>query len=214
MVATRTSLRGASVLAEHRGIPVPHFVVALCLLLATQAGCASHTSTLGSESSDSAHRDTLAVIPFGWASKHDTSVRAAICEALRSGNHSYTVAIQPEAETDERLRVAGWAPTSGLWKIKRSSLYYGIHHLETDSAASLSRLSGARFVMVGVVTYYGADFSTRTDVDLDVAVYDGRSGERVWGYSDTGFRMELSSPEALRQRIGERVALRLPFARR
>jgi hypothetical protein len=188
--------------------------VALCLLLATQAGCASHGSALRSEPSSNAQRDTLAVIPFGWASKHDASVRAAICEALRSGNHSYTVAIQPEAETDERLRVAGWAPTPGLWKIKRSSLYYGIHHLETDSAASLSRLSGVRFVMIGVVTYYGADFSTRSDVDLDVAVYDGRSGERVWGYSDTGFRMELSSPEGLRQRIGERVAVRLPFARR
>jgi hypothetical protein len=157
--------------------------------------------------------DTLAVFPFG-SSPNEASVRAAICEALSSGDHSYAVAIQPTAETDERLRVAQWAPARGMWEIKTSKLYYGLHHLETQSSASLSRVSGARYVMIGVVSEYGMAFSaTYAGVDLDLAVYDGRSGKRVWGYSDGGFGKELSSPQALRNRIGERVAKRLPFAR-
>jgi len=159
--------------------------------------------------------DTLAIVPFGSAEAHDARVRAAICDALGSGAHSYTVAIQPEAETDERLRASGWTPRHGLWHIKRSSLYYGIHHVETDSSVSLSRLTGARFVMIGVVNTYGMAFSaTYEGVDLDVAIYDGRSGQRIWGYRDGGFAKELSSPDALRQRVGERLVGRLPFTRR
>lgn len=69
--------------------------------------------------------------------------------------------------------------------------------------------------MIGVVTTYGMVFSeTYEGVDLDVAIYDGRSGERVWSYRDEGLHKAFSSPEALRQRVGERIARRLPFARR
>jgi hypothetical protein len=94
-------------------------------------------------------------------------------------------------------------------------LYYGIHHLETGASVSFARLSGARFVMIGVVSRYGMAFSaTHEGVDLDLAIYDGRSGERIWGYSDKRLKKELSKPEALRHGIGERVARRLPFGRR
>ena len=159
--------------------------------------------------------DTLAVIPFGSGQADDAGVRAAICDALTSRAQSYTVAIQPAAETDRRLLAAGWTPRRDLWHIKTSSLYFGIHHVETDSSISLARLSGARFVMIGVVSTYGMAFSqTYEGADLDVAVYDGRSGKRIWGYTDQGFAKALSSTEALRQRVGEPLARKLPFTDR
>jgi hypothetical protein len=183
--------------------------IAIGLLFAAHAGCASGTAELQPSPSDR-HVDTLAVIPFG-----PKEVRTAICDALSSEAHAYTVAIQPETETDARLEAAGWTPSRDLSRIKTSSLYYGIHHIETDSSAFLSRLSGARFVMVGDVRTYGMAFSaTYEGVDLDVAIYDGRSGKRIWAYRDGGFAKELSSPEALRQRVGARIAGRLPFTRR
>jgi hypothetical protein len=176
--------------------------VTICLLFAIQAGCASQGVGLRPEPSGG-HVDTLAVIPLGSA-----EVRTAICEALSSEAHSYSVAIQPETETDERLRAAGWTPKRDLSRVKTSSLYFGIHHIETDSSASLSSLSGARYVMIGDVRTYGMAFSaTYEGVDLDLAIYDGRSGKRIWSYRDGGFAKELSSPEALRRRVGEPVAL-------
>jgi hypothetical protein len=188
---------------------------ALCLLLVIQAGCALRGSTVRSGAPGGGLRDTLAVIPFGSAQGYDVSARTAICEALGSGAHSYTIAIQPAAQTDQRLRAAGWAPRWDLWQIKTHSLYYGIHHLETDSSMSLSRMTGARFVMIGAVNTYGMAFSaTYEGVDLNVSIYDGRSGKRIWSHSDQGLHEAFSSPEALKQRVGERVAGQVPFARR
>lgn len=188
---------------------------ALYLLLAIQAGCALRGSTVRPGAPGGGHTDTLAIIPFGSAQGYDVSARTAICEALDNRAHSYTIAIQTAAETDQRLRAAGWAPKWDLWQIKTNSLYYGIHHLETDSSMSLSRMTGARFVMIGAVNTYGMAFSaTYEGVDLNVSIYDGRSGERIWSHSEQGLHKAFSSPEALKQEIGERVAVHVPFARR
>jgi hypothetical protein len=42
----------------------------------------------------------------------------------------YTVTIQPGAETDERLRNAGWSPEVALWHV-------ALGYVETDSSAYL-----------------------------------------------------------------------------
>jgi len=165
-----------------RAVKIARTTAALCLLLAIQLGCASHRGIQRPEPGSSGPGDRQAVIPFSSSAEGGEQVRRAICEALSDRSHSYTVAIQPGAETDERLQNAGWSPG---WA------------RETGASANLGRASGAQFVMIGDVSSYGeASFvsflgalltlgmvppgTDKMDLQLDVAFYDCRSRERIW----------------------------------
>jgi hypothetical protein len=140
--------------------------------------------------------------------KAGEAIRDAMYFQLSRHQDDYTVAIQDIAQTDKLIHDAGI----------------------TDSAAArmpapdLARLLRVDAVIRGNVTKYhksGAGgqvvtavlfgFAKGSEVQADVAIYDGTDGRMLWQHNIVKQGGLFSSPDALRNSVGKDVAKKFPY---
>lgn len=134
----------------------------------------------------------------------------AIYVELGGQQHAYTVTLQAERETRKRMRDAGLSDEAAA-------------RLPT---AELCRVLGSDLVFTGTVTAFYRfgiedpppkglyEKARQSEVAIDINIVDCAQAEVVWsdGVSQSGGF--LSSPAALRERVGAEVAKRFPYRRR
>lgn len=192
-------------------------VAALATLLAgLSLGCAPHYIASNFDLY-STRTKVVAIAPMANLStdkegaQAGQSIREAIFYELSRRQDKYTVSIQDIAETDKRIREAS----------------------SSDSAAArlpgvdLCKMIGADAVMKGSVTRFrkkGAGgqvatlllfgFAKGSEIKADVAIYDGTDGKLIWQHNIEKAGGLMSSPDALRNKVGGAVAKKFPYKKK
>jgi TolB-like protein len=183
----------------------------------SSSGAALPSVATASDSSARPVVKVLAIAPLANFSKRTTAepaaqgIREGIVRqlALRSGTH--TVTVQSIAETDRRLHEASTS-TSAAARM---------------SPRELCTLLGADAVLMGVVTRYRQrgtvgmvtlflllDVGAKgREAEVELAIYEGASGNAVWRQTVRRHSSIVSSPEALGNAVGAAVAEKFPYRR-
>lgn len=142
--------------------------------------------------------------------KAGEAIREAIYFELSRRQDQYTVAIQDIAQTDRLLHDAGLTDSAAA-RLPGPEL---CHILQVDA---VMRGSVTRFHKSGaggqVVTALLFGFAKGSEVKADVAIYDGTDGQMIWQHNIDKAGGFLSSPDALRNKIGGAVAKKFPYRR-
>ena len=137
------------------------------------------------------------------------TVREVIFRELTRHPGKYTVVVQDIAETDRRIHASGMSDSS-------------LSHL-TD--IDLCKMIGADAVMKGSVTRYvryvtGSQFANaaaalyhlvNSEVEVDVAIFDGTDGRPVFQYNITEGGDLVHSRDELLSKVGSALAKKFPY---
>jgi hypothetical protein len=126
------------------------------------------------------------------------AIRAAIFNELTRHKDKYSVEILDLAVADKRLSEASLSESAVV----------------TRSASDLCSLLEVDAVMKGSVTRYGmgGEFAG-TEVKVDVAIYDGPSGQLLMQHNITVKDDMYRSPDALAKEVASEVARIFPYRR-
>ena len=136
------------------------------------------------------------------------AIREAIYYELSKRQDEYTVHIQDIAVTDQMVHAAGLSDSAAA----------------RMAGPELAHLLGVDAVMRGSVTRYkkhGAGgqivtavlfgYASGSEVNAQVAIYDGTDGRMVWQHDIEKAGGMFSSPDALRKSVGRDVAKKFPY---
>jgi len=142
--------------------------------------------------------------------KAGAAIREAIYFELTRRQDQYTVTIQDIARTDKLVHDAGLTDSAAA-RLPGPDL---ARILQVDA---VMRGSVTRFHKSGaggqVVTALLFGFAKGSEVKADVAIYDGTDGQMIWQHNIDKAGGFLSSPDALRNKVGGAVAKKFPYRR-
>ncbi|HEY3220116.1 MAG TPA: hypothetical protein VGJ80_05225 [Gemmatimonadales bacterium] len=144
------------------------------------------------------------------AAQAGAAIREAIYFELSRHQEQYSVTIQDIAQTDKLLHDAGYTDSAGA-RLPGPDLAR-ILHVDAVMRGSVTRFhkSGAGGQVVTALLF---GFAKGSEVKADVAIYDGSDGQLIWQHNINKAGGFLSSPDALRNKVGGVVAKKFPYKR-
>ncbi len=144
-------------------------------------------------------------------------IREAIYYELSRRSSKYTVEIQDIAETDKRIQESGQSdsavailPGPDICRIiGADAVMKGtITRYEKKSGGNQAAQAAVNFLVSGMIGAKGSE------VKADVAIYDGTDGKLIWQHNIEKAGGLFSSPDALRNELGNTVAAKFPYKRK